>query len=263
MTDIIENHIYTLEPEENSSDGEETRSPREIEQEEEMKLKSKYGGLTRGRGMFAQKHLVKGGGHKYFDSGDYNLVQIQKKGKLNKEDGSLGSGKTRTKPEAPEVVPPSSQGGENESEAGDSSHSDDITDGETPNIKEAISDDDIIGKEIPTADAIISRRMALFRTKSGLLDVSDDGVWWGSWPVPEKSLRRATIVGSGISKIEPSLAPPELLRRASMFPGGPGGPRSRAGSDSLSPPQDILNRRRGSCIPAIPSKLTTSGDIQL
>ncbi len=217
--------------------------------------------------MFAKKHLVRGG-HKYFDSGDYNLVQSQKKGKMNKQDGSLVSGKTITKPEVPEVAPPLSQGN-NESEAGDSPHSDDVTDdvtdhGETPKIKEDVSDEDIIGKEIATADAIVSRRMALFRTRSGLLDVSDDDAWWGSWPCPEKSLRRATIVGTGSStgsgKIEPSLAPPELLRRASMFPGGP---RIRAGSDSLSVPRDILNRRRGSCIPAIPSKLTTSGDIKI
>jgi hypothetical protein len=50
-------------------------SPKEIEQEQETKLKAKYPGVRRGGSSLLQKRLTKG--QKYFDSGDYNMAKAK------------------------------------------------------------------------------------------------------------------------------------------------------------------------------------------
>ena len=181
----------------------------EDQKKEEAKLKSKYPGLkaTGGSSFLAQKKLQRGG-HKFFDSGDYNVVKGKKAGL-----SGTTSGASKTKPEKAKEV--------------------------KADLPFATSE---VGHDIPTADAIISRRMALFRTKSE--SYADDsrvqfpGGRKGSMFVTSSVTNLNQIGGSG------------GIRRGSMFPMTTSSP----GNDVL-PPEELLQKRRQSMIPAIPSKL--------
>ena len=190
--------------------------PGDAERREEAKLKAKYPGLkTRGGGrggsFLAQKKLQRG--HKFFDSGDYNLVKGKKPGL-----SGATAGVSQTKPEKVK---------------------------ETSAASVPVSTAEL-GQDIPTADAIISRRMALFRTKSesNANDTNDD--------IDIKVGRTLRSGSMFVSNSVPQIAHVGGVRRGSMFPIGQ---NPTLGSDVIPSPE-MLSRRRQSMIPAIPSKLT-------
>ena len=180
--------------------------PGEAERVEEAKLKAKYPGLkARGGSSFlAQKKLQRG--HKFFDSGDYNVVKGKKPGL-----SGTTSGASKTKPE------------------------------KATEIKVPVSSSEL-GQDIPTADAIISRRMALFRTKSE--SHADDVI---EFLPAGRNLRSGSMV---VSSSNPQIAHVGGVRRGSLFPIG------QTGGSDVIPSPEVLNKRRQSMIPAIPSKLT-------
>lgn len=184
--------------------------PEDAEGQEEAKLKAKYPGLkARGGSSFlAQKKLQRG--HKFFDSGDYNVVKGKKPGL-----SGTTSGASKTKPE------------------------------KAKEVKVPVSSSEL-GQDIPTADAIISRRMALFRTKSesNADDVIDDVI---EFHPAGRNLRSGSMF---VSSSNPQIAHVGGVRRGSMFPIG------QTGGSDVIPSPEVLNKRRQSMVPAIPSKLT-------
>ena len=179
----------------------------EAAKKEEAKLKSKYPALkARGGSSFlAQKKLHRG--IKFFDSGDYNLVKGEKPGL-----SGATSGTSKTKPEKAKEA----------------------------KVEVSIATAEI-GHDIPTADAIISRRMALFRTKSE--SYADDArIQFPGGRNNRSGSMFVTSSGTNLDQIGG-------LRRGSLFP------MTQSPGSDVTPSPELLQKRRQSMIPAIPSKL--------
>ena len=204
-----------------------------VAKREEAKLKSKYPGLKAGGGssFLAQRKLQRG--NKFFDSGDYNLVKEKKKAT-----GLSGaaSGSSRTKPETAPAEPEVPE--------------------KKPEVDIPIATSEL-SDVIPTADVIISRRMALFRTRS---ESSMDGnpfllTSGGTSGAPRAFRSGSLFVSSPAGPGAHVTAAAAGVRRGSMFPMMPSS-GGLTGSDAMPlPGADYLERRRQSMVPAIPSKL--------
>ncbi len=212
----VDPNVEEHEQGDKTDEAEEKRRLELAAQREEAKLKAKYPGLQPkgGSSFLAKKKLQRG--HQFFDSGDYNVVKGKKIGL-----SGAAAGSSKTKPEAskkPEVQ-------------------------EKP-FPVTMSE---LSNSMATADMLISRRMALYRTKSESgADIEGPGtrrgMRSGSMFVSSPSALNATFPGNN-SKAG--------ARRGSAFPS-----MQSSGYDVIIPPSaDQLQNRRQSMIPAIPSKL--------
>jgi len=91
--------IEEMSSEDSSKQNQEEQS-KNMEKEEEAKLKAKYPQVARPGPQFLQKRLHKG--QKYFDSGDYNMAKATGKGRL--------PASALSQPQPPPAVQPQSTG---------------------------------------------------------------------------------------------------------------------------------------------------------